>query len=327
MTNNIKLLDFLRNILGPYKSYTGEEYYFSCPFCTKHDSKKKLAIKLDKDDLARFQHWHCWRDDTHKGSNLISLIRKMKLPQNKISQLKSILKAYGIAYDIDNIENGFQQSHEQVNKPEACLPEGFHSFIEVSNNPEYKNALSYIKQRGITGSDIIKNNIGYCDTGKYQGYIIVPSYDESANLNYFAARSYYISEGSMRHKNPPMSKNIVFNELHINWNFPIILCEGVFDALAIKRNAIPLLGKTINDALREKIVSKNVKEIYLCLDADALKNTIRYIEDFLRNDIDVYFVQLPGKDPNKIGFENMYRLIKNAEKVDFSDLVKLKLSM
>jgi hypothetical protein len=327
MTNNSKLLDFLRSILGPYKSYTGEEYYFSCPFCVKHDNKKKLAVKLDKNDIERFQHWHCWRDDTHKGSNLISLVRKLKLPQDRVSELKSILKTYGITYDINAIENGFHKNTEENKKPDACLPDGFHSFADISDGPEYKNAMSYIKKRGITGSDIIKNNIGYCDSGKYQGYIIIPSYDEAASLNYFVARSYYVDEGAMRHKNPPMSKNIVFNELHINWNFPVILCEGVFDALAIKRNVIPLLGKTLNDAVREKIFYKKVKDIYLCLDADALKSTVRYIEDFLRNDINVYFVQLPGKDPNKIGFETMSKLIKGAEKVNFSDLIKLKLSI
>jgi len=293
----------------------------------KHDNKKKLAIKLDKNDTERFQHWHCWRDSTHRGSNLISLVRKLKLPRDKIVELKSILKSYGIVYDINTIENGFHKAIEDEVKLNASLPDGFHSFAEMSDSPEYKNALSYIKKRGITIGDVIKNNIGYCDSGKYQGYIIIPSYDESANLNYFVARSYYIEEGTMRHKNPPMSKNIIFNELHINWDFPVVLCEGAFDALAIKRNAIPLLGKTINDTLREKIFAKNVKDVYLCLDLDALKNTIQYIEDFLRNDINVYFVELPSKDPSKIGFESMIKLIKSAKKVDFSDLIKLKLSI
>ncbi len=34
-------------------------------------------------------------------------------------------------------------------------------------------------------------------------------------------------------------------EIFINWNSPIIRCEGMFDAISIKRNAIPLLGKNI----------------------------------------------------------------------------------
>jgi hypothetical protein len=41
-------------------------------------------------------------------------------------------------------------------------------------------------------------------------------------------------------------KNIIGFENMINWNVPIVLCEGAFDAIAIKRNAIPLFGKNIS---------------------------------------------------------------------------------
>ena len=46
---------------------------------------------------------------------------------------------------------------------------------------------------------------------------------------------------------------------------PIILCEGLFDALAIKRNAIPLLGKNIQNNLMKKIVTSVVDKIYIAL--------------------------------------------------------------
>lgn len=325
MKNN-KLIDFLRGILGSYKSYSGEEYYFQCPFCTKRDNKKKLAVKLDNDDKEHFQRWHCWRDDSHRGNTLLSLVHRMRLPDGKSEQLKEILKSYGINLDINNLEKELYSNPDVVKKAYAMLPDGFHSFVDVCNTPEYRNALLYIKGRNITGADIIKHNIGYCESGRYQGYIIIPSYDDQMNLNYFVARSYYGHD--LKYKNPPMDKNaIIFNELHINWNLPIVLCEGVFDALAIKRNAIPLLGKTVNDTLREKIFERKVQEIYLCLDLDALKNTVRYIEEFLRNGITVYFVELPQKDPSEIGFAHMSQFIKSAKKMDFTDLIKLKMSL
>ena len=55
-------------------------------------------------------------------------------------------------------------------------------------------------------------------------------------------------------KNPQVSKDIVGFELHINWNYPVCLVEGAFDAIAIKRNAIPLFGKTIPDQLKHRII-------------------------------------------------------------------------
>lgn len=323
--NNDKLLEFLYSILGPYRQFAKNEYYFICPFCVRGDSKKKLAINLDGTDTKRFQHWHCWRDDSHKGGNLFTLLKRMSKSQNLIGDLKIILKSYGITYDIENLEPHLFDKKEEERKSIIELPNAFNSFVKVSDSPEYLNAMSYILKRNITGPDIVKNNIGYCESGPFQGYVIIPSYSDDMMLNYFVARRYY--PNGMRYKNPNASKNIVFNELHINWNLPIVLCEGVFDALAIKRNAIPLLGKTIQSALRTKIIEKGVSRIYICLDKDALKNTVRYIEEFIKNGIEVYYVDLPGKDPSDIGFETMCNLIKKSSKMDFESLLTMKLSM
>ncbi len=69
----------------------------------------------------------------------------------------------------------------------------------------------------------------------------------------------------MKYKNPKVSKDIIGFDLFINWDLPIVLCEGVFDAIAIKRNAIPLFGKTIPKSLHKKIIEKKVRDIYICL--------------------------------------------------------------
>ena len=58
----------------------------------------------------------------------------------------------------------------------------------------------------------------------------------------------------------------------INWNVPIVLCEGAFDAISIKRNAIPLFGKNISKKLMQKLVTSEVKKVYLALDKDAIKS-------------------------------------------------------
>ena len=46
-------------------------------------------------------------------------------------------------------------------------------------------------------------------------------------------------ENQEKYKNPDVSRDIIPFELFINWDLPIILCEGLFDAIAIKsRNLI-----------------------------------------------------------------------------------------
>ena len=170
--------------------------------------------------------------------------------------------------------------------------------------------------------DIIRYNIGYCGDGLYSNRINIPSYNENGELNYFIGRDIY--NGGMKYKNPPVSKDVIGFDLFINWDEPIVLCEGVFDAIAIKRNAIPLFGKTIPKSLMKKIYEKKVKKIYILLDDDAVNDSIRITDSLMRNGISVYYVKLTDKDPSDMGFESVTNLIKGVGKTTFSDFIRMK---
>jgi DNA primase len=79
----------------------------------------------------------------------------------------------------------------------------------------------------------LKYNIGYCEEGRYNNRIIVPSYDANGELNYFIARD--INPNSKKkYDAPKCNKNeLIGLEYFINWDVPVILCEGIFDAIAI----------------------------------------------------------------------------------------------
>ena len=171
---------------------------------------------------------------------------------------------------------------------------------------------------------LIRYGIGYCEEGLYSNRVIIPSYDSSGSLNYFVGRDIY--DGGMKYKNPPVSKDVIGFDLFINWDEPIILCEGVFDAIAIKRNAIPLFGKTVPKKLKRKIYEKNVNSIYILLDRDAINDSIKMIDDFMKNGIDVYFVKLTDEDPSDMGFKTTINLIKETKQTSFSDLMRIRLN-
>ena len=97
--------------------------------------------------------------------------------------------------------------------------------------------------------------------------------------------------------------------------------------MTIKRNAIPLFGKTIPDELRKRLIEKKVKAIYVCLDKDAQKQALAVAEEFIKEGIIVYFVNLQEKDPNEIGFEPMIKIIKETKPLSFSDLIRYKLNI
>ena len=113
----------------------------------------------------------------------------------------------------------------------------------------------------------------------------------------------------------------------INWNTPIILCEGVFDAIAIRRNAIPILGKSVSKALYKKILTSNVRDIYIALDNDAKTRALQIAEQFLNNGKRVFIVEMKDKDPSEMGFRTFTEYIQSAEELDLSRLMLHKLDL
>ena len=129
----------------------------------------------------------------------------------------------------------------------------------------------------------------------------------------------------MKYKNPPVSKDVVVFENQIDFSEPLILCEGVFDAMSVKSNSIPLFGKTILPKLYKKIVEKKVKDIFIILDSDAFDDAIRMTEKFVNEGINVNFVKLDGQDPNDLGYKKMITKINNSLPMDFKQIMEMKL--
>ena len=259
------------------------------------------------------QHWHCWVCNA-AGRKLPLMLRRLNVDRTKISQLTVMLE-----------EVEYKPKTTTTNTPVLALPEGFRPlWILDKGTPEYRNAIYYLRGRGITIYDILKYRIGYCDKGPYTGKIIIPSFDANGSLNYFVSRAYY-SDDQQKHKNPAFSKDIIGFELHINWSMPVILVEGAFDAIAIRRNAIPLFGKTISDTLKKRIIEHGVKSIYICLDNDARKQAFETAEYFMSNGVHVYFVDLPESDPSELGFEKIRNLIDDTIELSSDKLMQEKI--
>jgi DNA primase len=304
--NKTIVVGVLDGVLGVGSSLKGNEQAHHCPFC--HHHKKKLQINLET------QKWHCWVCDA-SGVRIKSLLKKLKVDYKTIERLKEV---YGDEYE-------YQQSSEDYSE-KLELPAEFKSLYlkPKSINPTYNQAISYLKRRGITMDEVLKYNIGYCENGDYGGRLIIPSYTESGELNYFIARSFY-DNNKMKYKNPPVSRNVVVFDNQINWNEPITLVEGVFDAFSVKRNAIPLLSKFLLKELRDKILNKGVSEINILLDSDAIDDSTKHTEFFQKNGIKVKNIIPSDKDAGDMGFEKVNELIKDAEETEWSDLVLTKL--
>jgi DNA primase len=264
----------------------------------------------------RENFWHCWVCGA-KGKTLLSLFRKIKAPQGKINELNILV----IPDNTKSIELSAIQ-----------LPKEFISLINTTKldkilQIELKHVLKFLKSRGLTQDDIIKYNIGFCKDGKYGGRVIIPSYDDNKKLNYFIARDYK-GETPQKYKNPPVAaKDVIGFELYINWDAPIILVEGMFDALTIKRNVIPLFGKAIHSRLLQKLVKSSVDRIYIALDNDARRDALKQAEMLMSYGKEVYMVEMEGKDANEIGFEKFLNTIEQTVPLNLHSLLEKKLQL
>lgn len=296
-----KLLSLLGDELGEHSMHGQGECSFHCPFC--HHHKKKLAINLESG------RWHCWICES-AGNSLYSLLKSVGADDSAFIQLKSVTGK--TQYTIE----------EQEKQTYFSLPKEFIPITEASKTFELKHALKYLKKRGITKEDIIKYNIGYCEEGLYEHYIIIPSYDENYKLNYFVARNYY--DRGYKYKNPNQSKNQLIFGHTTSFRMPLILVEGILDAISVKRNAVPLLGKKLQSKLYDKLIENDVKDVYVMLDLDARDDAIEIAEKLMKQHINVYVVDMDERDPNDLGFIRANEKIKNTKKTEFSDLIKLQ---
>lgn len=257
MENEVEvILNLLIEVLGePKKSnYSHSQFGFNCPVCDDGRNKGNFEVSLES------YVYHCWSCGDSDGT---------KGPLGKIFDTfgtKKQKKLYLLVRPEETIK-------KEKKEKKLKLPEGYTKFKDSNPiYPIYKQALNYLKSRGITEEIIEKYQIGFCDKGECSGRIIVPSYSKQGTLNYYIARSW--GKTKMKYKNPDSEKDkIIFNENLIDWDKDIYICEGVFDAFFLD-NSIPILGKHLSDLLFKTIYEKAKGNIIICLDGDAFKNAL-----------------------------------------------------
>lgn len=309
--NNVDLLlGFVEQALGKGKRTSGNNFAFYCPVC----NHRKPKLELDFDT----EYFHCWTcQPTTKGRGMVSLFKKLHLPNDILKEVKrySKFKSSG-------------KSEENTEKPaDVKLPPEYTPLWESGLGIMAMHAIAYLESRGVTKEDIIKYKIGYCENGRYFNSIIVPSFNAEGGINYFIARN--MDKEAVRKYNAPRcdKKVIVGFENYINWNVPVILCEGAFDAIAIKRNAVPLFGKSITEGLMLRLVQPEVKTVYIALDNDAVKDALFYSEKLINMGKDVYLVELEGKDPSDLGFVEFTKLLHKAKKLSVLEMMKKRIAL
>lgn len=290
----------------------GTDAVYFCPICKHYKRKLEVNILTGK--------YHCWVCG-FGGLNFKTLFKKLGAPASYytfLNENKNFKQNKEFEISFDEPE---EQCHQILQ-----LPKEFKPMWEPSSELEYRHALVYLKNRGINKEDILRYCIGYATEGDLKNRIIIPSYDESGMLNFYTARSFYDTKG-LKYVSCPFSKNIIGFELLVNFEEPITLVEGPFDAISLRTNTIPLFGKTLSNKLKMKLLEYDVPMVNVLLDNDAITDSIKICEFLIKNNIKTRLVVLNDKDPSVLGFEKTWDLIDSCDTIDFEKLFKLKVTV
>ena len=278
MDENEALVELLEEVLGDHGLHYPNhgQISFNCPVCDDGRNKHNLEVNYV---VNVYKCWSCGDSEgTHGPLGRIF----DRYGNKKQKKLYNVLKPETVV-------------KREKKKKSLKLPDAFTLFKDSSPvYPVRRQAMNYLKNRGITDEMIEKYGIGFCDKGDHAGRIIVPSYDKKGELNYYIARSWNPMSRA-KYKNPEAEKDkIIFWENLIDWNKDIFLVEGAFDGLFLE-NSIPMLGKHMSELLFETIYLNAKGNITICLDADAWQNAVKLYHELNGGDLwgKIKLIKLP----------------------------------
>jgi len=304
MFHNKKLVDLISELFGYPRRYDHGivETEFNCPKCDNNRNKFNLVVNTD--NLV----FHCWACG-YRGKT------------------KKLFYDYGTTEQqsrYSSIIFGLEITPSTGKIIEESLSLGsFRSLkVEWKDSLNYKAAMKYLMDRKIDDKLIDKWDICYAENGKYADRIIVPSRALDGRVEYFIARSFF--NDKFKYKNPKSRKStVIFGDKFIDWKKPVILTEGVFDAMVLY-NAVPILGTSIKGNTKLlKTIMKNKTPIIIGFDddkvgIDARNRTAKYLKNL---GVDIYIIKDNcyndlAEAYQKAGKKYIIQLIRSAKQYD-----------
>lgn len=272
--------------------------------CKSHGTDKlKLIVQLDT------QQYHCWVCG-EAGVGVKKLVSKYR--RTFISEVSSNFR------DFNKNTNVVEEKEYHVE-----LPENFVLLAESNNNidPDVKAAINYVKSRQITNRDLWYFKMGTSTSGRLRRRIIIPSFDEEGELNYYVARTVGNASGMKYINSKVPKKNIIFNEVNIDWKSELTLVEGPFDLIKANENATCLLGCTLKeDQILFKKIVKNGTPICLALDPDVLDKSYNIARLLTSYGVSVRMLDCSNfEDVGAMSKKDFYDRFRNAKKFGNDD--------
>lgn len=251
-----------------------EQYFYNCPKC----GSSRFTVNYNRN---MFRCWKCG----YSSKSVISLLFELEASYSDISEAKKVL---GIQDHYKNRDEDLQSKIDKIlfnPKEEQKRIFEQKSWVPITSNElMVKRARIYMKKkRGISDYELNYYGVKY---DRDEGMIVFPSYDINGDLNFYVKRT--VGDYSFYKNCDGVKKtDIVFWESLIDFERPIILTEGIFDAMKLGENALPILGSLLPNRLFKLIVALETPEVTIFLDKDAEDSMIKMSEKFSNAGINV----------------------------------------
>ncbi|MFA6049724.1 MAG: hypothetical protein WC761_00735 [Candidatus Paceibacterota bacterium] len=276
-------IDFIQSLYGTGTlSNQGLNISVVCPICSSNKTnivtKRKLVIRTDN------LMCHCWVCN-YKARNLVNLIKRFHS-----ARLREYIDGFA---DVKCLNDNSCKVILLEKKLE--LPRGWRSMISNPRQAYYK----YLQDRADPGTDMA-DFVYYWKFGRSledQGLanrIIMPSFDENGELNYYTART--IIDTKPKYINATVTReDVIFNEINIDWKQPLTIVEGPFDLIKCNWNATCLLGSNLTSDYKLFLKLLHHKTtVNLALDPDVSEKMLKIAASLHEYDIPVNIVTLPS---------------------------------
>jgi hypothetical protein len=253
---------------------TGEWRRAKCPFCPlitgKEDRRGNLSINGESG------YYECWRCHTSGW--------------------------------LDGVESWAPQETVKVEKPtELRPPEGF---VRLGEEPglsalSTRRARRYLESRGLPPATWRDAGIGAVLRGYYAERIVVPIFDDDDRtwLGWVGRLWRRDQPGELRYAYPRgmQRRSILFDRylLDEETRDPLLVVEGVMDALPYLGRAIAVLGKPSHQHV--EMLAKAQRPLAIALDGDAHFEGLMLARRLRLRGVEVGAVRLPPSlDPNTV---------------------------
>lgn len=278
----------------------------SCPSCDKKKSKRKLVIRLDDG------RYHCWVCET-KGSNISYLAKKY------FSDCADVLHAFS---------KGRLKQLEPTVQQQIQLPKGAFFIGNDSRDPDHLAAINYLKARGLSKGDIFRWRMLVSSTGRFRRRIIIPSFSEEGQLNYFVSRAIDADKKPKYVNSYVPKKEVVFNEIDVDWTKPVVLVEGVFDAVKSPENTIPILGSSLSrNSKLFHLLTRHACDVTVSLDPDLKSKALDLASQLSKAGCNVKVCFAPNtKDLGSMSKKEVVKVFQSAKYFDPMQIIRHKIN-